>query len=354
MGREKNEIKNIEGEKCEGIVLKDITNLNNLKCYAEKSHNYLKKNSDEFSDSKELIQELFNKKDYKLKDIKLQLLVIDTLYSTNASKNNGAIDEIAKKISELTKEINRNTLSKLFEGYLNFCINQNIEPNDDDSTSSIDEIFKCKYGYSKTGINDSGKECEKGAKKAMSLISKYAYFITWYKFPIYDSFVKEALNKIKSEVIYDNLKVELKDESIKKSSSVFTILDNHHMMAFIKIVSKLNEASGIKDYEKLDNLIWVIGKIRKGGFPLLLGKEKYLMLIQLFDDEQIKSKQTKHQKNNTHNEENEIKESKFFSVNGYKKTQFTTEIIKKLKSLEINETIISRDLKQLILFSDFD
>ena len=42
---------------------------------------------------------------------------------------------------------------------------------------------------------------------------------------------------------------------------------------------ELNTKSNINNHEKLDNLLWLIGKLIKGSFSILMTKEKYKQLI---------------------------------------------------------------------------
>jgi hypothetical protein len=40
-------------------------------------------------------------------------------------------------------------------------------------------------------------------------------------------------------------------------------------------IKELNKTLGINNYEKLDNLMWLLGKIKSGSFSILMDKEKY-------------------------------------------------------------------------------
>ena len=59
-----------------------------------------------------------------------------------------------------------------------------------ENSEILKTLFTEKYGY-----NSNGKK----EKKAVSLISKYLYFLTGYQFPIYDSLVKMAYPKVIEE-----------------------------------------------------------------------------------------------------------------------------------------------------------
>jgi hypothetical protein len=45
----------------------------------------------------------------------------------------------------------------------------------------------------------------------------------------------------------------------------------------------LNQSSTIKDFEKLDNLLWLLGKIKQGSFSILMDKSKYETIAKQVD-----------------------------------------------------------------------
>lgn len=118
----------------------------------------------------------------------------------------------------------------------------------------MDKVFTEKYGYNSIG---------KKEKKAVSLISKYLYFLTGYQFPIYDSLVKIAYPKV------------IKEYNIETGYSKITD-DN-----FVKALSRLNQLSGIKDFEKLDNYLWYSQKFENNSFSLIFSKEEHLKRIKI-------------------------------------------------------------------------
>ena len=111
-------------------------------------------------------------------------------------------------------------------------------------------MFEEKYGYRKT---------RKEYGISPSIISKYAYFLTGYQFPIYDNLVKESYNDLKEKLDKSN---EL--ESLSKGQGYDKL--------YFKNVSRLNKISGIDDFDKLDMLLWLTGKINSGSFSLILDK----------------------------------------------------------------------------------
>ena len=44
-------------------------------------------------------------------------------------------------------------------------------------------------------------------------------------------------------------------------------------------MKQLNSDTNINSFENLDNLLWLVGKLSKGSFGILMNKEKYLSLI---------------------------------------------------------------------------
>ena len=113
------------------------------------------------------------------------------------------------------------------------------------------------YGWSKSYVN---------GLRANSLISKYGYFLSDYKFPIIDKYVKRyhtrILNYFKSQ----------------KELSAIKLPKNDSELSLLKRINCLNMP--IQNYEKLDNLIWLTGKIANSKFSLILNKEKHMELIQ--------------------------------------------------------------------------
>ena len=54
---------------------------------------------------------------------------------------------------------------------------------------------------------------------------------------------------------------------------------------YFELINNINLASSINNYEKLDNLLWLIGKLSKVSYSILMNKAKYLKLI---ESEEIK------------------------------------------------------------------
>lgn len=207
-----------------------------------------------YAHDKKMISDIFkiqNKDTFE--KIKLRLTVIDSYYSTQMNKRLFGIEEIAHGI-ELLSDSDKETLNK----FKNFLDNS-------ESDKQIIKLFNDDYGYNKNG--------EKFGV-AHSLISKYAYFLSDFNFPIYDSLAIDSY-----KVLVDkNTKFEIKK------------LIKHDIFDYFKNIKYLNEISNINNYDILDNFLWLCGKLNKGSFSLVLTKEKYLELVDQINFKNSKSK----------------------------------------------------------------
>ena len=52
---------------------------------------------------------------------------------------------------------------------------------------------------------------------------------------------------------------------------------------YFELMITLNQTSTIKDFEKLDNLLWLLGKIKEGSFSILMDKSKYETIVKQVD-----------------------------------------------------------------------
>ena len=210
-----------------------------IKDYANLAFEILENNT-LYKENKNLIYSFFKEKDTKLsyEKVKTRLLLIDELYSTNMNKRFFGIEDLAKEIIKISDSNDKNLILK---------INSFLDNLDN---TEIKNFFDKEYGITKKG---------KG-KKATSLISKYLYFLMDYQFPIYDSLVRKYLPEINEK----SIKIELN----------FDTPNN-----FFKKIKEFNQKSDINDFNKLDNLCWLFGKIKECNFSLIFNKEKYLKLI---------------------------------------------------------------------------
>jgi len=213
-----------------------------IQAYSELSNLFLDKRTDYFND-KQIIKKIFsiNGVDHQ-ETIRIRLTIIDSYYSTNMSRRYYGIQNISKRILDYYNDDN---------SFKNDLLQFIIEPFNNDQ---IIDLFKQSYGISKDGE-------PKG--KAISLLSKYAYFLTDYNFPIYDSIVFETYPKIVMK--YPELGL---DKNLSTDIS-----------SFIAMINSLNRVSGVNNFNKLDNLLWLVGKIIRGNFSLILDEETYLKIV---------------------------------------------------------------------------
>lgn len=207
----------------------------NLKQAADLASKILKKGT-KYAKDKLLIKNLFKKDTPTINEVFLRLTVIDNYYSTQMNKRLYGLEDLAKEL--------HNVPAQAFTDYL-----KHPEKN-----KRIDDLFHRKYGLSKGG---------KAGPKAPSLISKYAYFLTNYCFPIYDSVAKETLF-----LLY------------KKKHLIKTkFTKNFSTTNYFKCISEINKELNINNFDKLDNLLWLFGKIRKCSFSTIFDQNRYGKLM---------------------------------------------------------------------------
>lgn len=211
-----------------------------------------------YLEQKKIIKNIFNKyisdeKKYLIK-IKIRLIVIDSFYGTNMNKRYFGIEDVAEAIKKLGNDNKINLKINEFIELIKLtnCNNNKIESND------IYKLFNEDYGIHKN-LKNGGK--------ATSLLSKYFYFLTEYKFPIFDSLIIKSYPKI---IKYINKKADIKLKPLSK---------NDNIKKFYSKLAILNNETKIKNFDKLDNLLWLIGKINNGSFSLILSKNFYIKLI---------------------------------------------------------------------------
>ena len=178
--------------------------------------------------NKKIIQDIFKTPSVTFKDtIQFRLTVIDSYYSTQMSKRLYGIEDIAKTLVLKSDDELKSEISIFLE-----------EPS---KSTFLKEAFNKKYGINKQG-KDFGK--------AISLLSKYCYFINNRNFPIYDTIAKVSYPLLTNGKIINEVN-------------------------YFAAIKELNKTSGINNYEKLDNLMWLLGKIKSGSFSILMDKDKY-------------------------------------------------------------------------------
>lgn len=225
-----------------------------LKDYTEIAFNILQGETN-YNRSKKIISDVFkiNRKD-RYETILFRLTIIDSYYSTQMNKRFFGLDDLSEKLTDIT--IDDDELKNISLNYIEGKYNGN----------KIEDLFNEKYGIRKTGYI---------VGQAASLISKYLYFLTEYNFPIYDNLVKSSYKLI-----------------IKKYSQLNLIgMKCNFDFTYFELLNSLNVKAEIKDFNKLDNLLWLIGKLTEGSLSLILSKNNYLNLLKNIHIEKgVKSK----------------------------------------------------------------
>jgi hypothetical protein len=191
--------------------------------------------------NKDIISKMIRNEIFTYENIFKHLTVLDSMYSTNMNRRFFGIEEISKELLEFR------SLNELKQHILEFNGNPHNE-------STIGKLYKRKYGYSKQG--------EK--KYAQSIISKYLYFVSEFNSPIYDRLVLEN----------HKLLVRHYRLSVSKLSNGIDIIE------FYKRINTTIYNLGIR-YDELDNILWLIGKIRQSSFSLILNINDFKSLLTL-------------------------------------------------------------------------
>ena len=196
---------------------------------------------------------------YNSQSVMLRLIVIDSLYSTNAAYSYFSFEDMASAIIKLGNEENAaNYFKEIAEG-------------------GKDEkgLFSHKYGIRKNLADGS---------KQMSLMSKYAYY----------ALLQTPETYTLGFPIYDSLAIEMYPEVCKKLSINPHIKGGDNKKGYVndieKYISALNELrcsifndnktyKGYQQYDLLDAYLWRMGKINNGNYSLLFNKNEYKAFI---------------------------------------------------------------------------
>ena len=211
---------------------------------------------------------------YNTQSIMLRLIVIDSLYSTNAAYSYFSFEEMANAIKRLGNE---EDAAEYFYGLVK------------DKKDDMQKLFSKKYGIRKN-LKDGSKQ--------ISLMSKYAYYVLLQnpkKYPL-------------GFPIYDSLAIKMYPEVCKKFgiSPQFTkgAADNNKL-EIEKYISALNELRGaifgndelyedFQQYDLLDAYLWRMGKLDEGNYSLLFNKDDYKKFITNIELCQIKDEDLYH------------------------------------------------------------
>lgn len=153
--------------------------------------------------------------DNDIADIKLRLVVVDSLFSTNAAKTPRSLDDMAKYLSEISD------LQEVMKQFLQ------------GDTKADESLFDQKFGTK--------------SKRHKSLMSKYLFFANNQQFPILDSNVKKFVS-----ALYQ--KFPLVEQKPKDQYSL------QYLEKFIAEV-KLQDNTQTTKYDLCDALAWVYEKI---------------------------------------------------------------------------------------------
>lgn len=215
----------------------------------EKIHSEKKAESG-YSLGKSTILKVFKATDgYSHEDILARLTLIDSMYSTQMSRRYYGLEELAVALADVHNRKN------LEEAFLDFLKDKDLKPFELRNSKKVKtNLFIEKYGIGKNG-EDKGS--------AVSLISKYAYFETKFKFPIYDSIVREMYPRVWNYCGFP------KSEMLEfKYNDMISFVEMVNLM-----ISKLN--STYVNYDSLDRVLWYVGKIYRGNLSLVLSREEY-------------------------------------------------------------------------------
>ena len=215
----------------------------------EKIHSE-KKDESGYSLGKSTILKVFKATDgYSHEDILARLTLIDSMYSTQMSRRHYGLEELAVALADVHNGKN------LEEAFLDFLKDKNLKPFELRNSKKVKtNLFIEKYGIGKNG-EDKGS--------AVSLISKYAYFETKFKFPIYDSIVREMYPRVWNYCGFPQ------SEMLEfKYNDMTSFVEMINLM-----ISKFN--STYVNYDSLDRVLWYVGKIYRGNLSLVLSRKEY-------------------------------------------------------------------------------
>ena len=210
-----------------------------------------------YNDQRTLISAVFNGKEYTMGNVMLRLVVIDSLYSTNAAYSYFSFEEMAENICAIGDE-------RAAQDYFHSVATTGKDPK---------ELFREPYGIRKNLAEGSMQ---------MSLLSKYAYYSLLQDarryplgFPIYDRLAKESYPTV------------CKMLGLKKAHSL-PALDTPEICDYIECIGQLRKAlfgdskelfCGYQQYDILDAYLWRMGKFEDGNLSLLLGRTDYIQFV---------------------------------------------------------------------------
>lgn len=228
-----------------------------------------------YSIDKTSIENIFNSTRENTKEnILARLTVIDSLYSTQMGKRYYGLDELATVISSFSnleelaaKFLKAPAHSSIFQCEVKCKKLFSLIP-----TTKTISLFNEKYGINKDG-DDSGV--------AISLISKYLYFLTGYKFPIYDSIAIEMLPKLWEYCKFGTLP-RIKPLKSSRDVGYGEEAISCFVIAINDLIHKLGLGNDPRKYDIVDRVLWYVGKICRGNLSLIINQDEYTALAQAY------------------------------------------------------------------------
>ncbi len=223
-----------------------------------------------FSVDKKTINKVFETTNPHTKEgVLARLTIIDSLYSTQMGKRYYGLDELAEVLSSFDnlQSLTRRFLSDNDTSVFDVEVKQGGFLASIIKSKRTVSLFDEKYGIDKNG-NDSGV--------AISLITKYLYFLTNGEFPIYDSIAVSILPKLWEYCGFDvrempSLKTNLAPGDKNYGNEIIT----KFVIALDKFLNKLGYGGEHQKYDYLDRIMWFTGKICRGNLSLILSREQY-------------------------------------------------------------------------------
>ena len=219
-----------------------------------------------FSADKEAILKVFQyTTDVDKKDILVRLTLIDSMYSTQMGRRYYALDELADVLAKLAGG-QKGKLKKMFLDFAKLPSEKNAKLFDYTEVVGKTKITKNLFSEN-YGIGKNGKD--KGV--AISLISKYAYFLTEFNFPIYDSIACEMYPLVWHFCGFEGKcpKLVVTESGRVQGIKTMILFSN----AINQLITQLNCKGATYDF--LDRFLWFVGKIRRGNLSLVLTREAY-------------------------------------------------------------------------------
>lgn len=222
-----------------------------------------------YDKNRDIIKSLFDPAiPYNVDVVYKRLVVIDALYSTNMNQRYYGIEDMANTIYALSpSDAGLRVLVCNFRNKLFSVVFPDV------SSDPIAKVFDKDYGIHKN---------LKSAGSAMSLLSKYFYFLLLTDpsekigFPIYDSLASD-MYPIVCKYVYAS-------GTPRKIVNVKTI---DHLCDYFLALDQLRNSIGIfsiggrslQEFDLLDAYLWRMGKFNGNNFSLLLDKTGYTTLI---------------------------------------------------------------------------